>query len=595
MAEQTKEKYENSHLYRIRHSTAHIMAEAVLEMFPEAQIAIGPPIADGFYYDFDLPRPLTPEDLKEIEKRMKKFISGQHAFKRQVLSADEARELFKGQVFKQELIDGLDQGGFDEYGEPLEGKVEISTYTVEKFTDLCRGPHVESTKEINPKAVKLMKVAGAYWRGDENKPMLQRIYGTAWEKPEELQDYLTRLEEARKRDHRRLGKDLDLYSISEEVGQGLILWHPNGAMMRREIIRFHEDEHEKAGYDFVVTPHIGRAQLWETSGHLGFYSENMYAPIVVEEQDYYIKPMNCPFHLDIYKDQKHSYRELPIRYAEMGTVYRYERSGVLHGLLRVRGFTQDDAHHFCRPDQMPDEIDFVLNFCLHILRSFGFNEFKAYLSTKPEKSVGEPEMWKDAENALQAALERAGIEYDVDDGGGAFYGPKIDLKIKDAIGREWQLSTIQFDFNLPERFDLTYVGEDGQDHRPYMIHRALLGSLERFFGVLIEHYGGAFPVWLSATQAVLVPIADRHLDYCYEVAKKLKAAGIRAKVDDRSERMNAKIRDAQKQKIPYMLVVGDEEEQSGQVALRLRSGENPGAMPVDDFIARAKQEIADHV
>jgi threonyl-tRNA synthetase len=595
MAEQTKQQYEESNLYRIRHSTAHIMAEAVLEMFPEAQIAIGPPIADGFYYDFNLPRPLTPEDLKKIEKRMKKFISGQHEFTRQVLSADEARELFKGQVFKQELIDGLDQGGFDEYGEPLEGDVEISTYTVDKFTDLCRGPHVDSTKQINAKAVKLMKVAGAYWRGDEKKPMLQRIYGTAWEKPEELQDYLHRLEEARKRDHRRLGKQLDLYSISEDVGSGLILWHPNGAMMRKEIIRFHEDEHEKAGYDFVVTPHIGRGQLWETSGHLGFYNENMYAPIVVEEQDYYIKPMNCPFHLDIYKDKKHSYRELPIRYAEMGTVYRYERSGVLHGLLRVRGFTQDDAHHFCRPDQMPDEIDFVLNFCLHILRSFGFNEFKAYLSTMPEKSVGEPEMWKDAENALEAALQRAEIAYDVDDGGGAFYGPKIDLKIKDAIGREWQLSTIQFDFNLPERFDLTYVGEDGQDHRPYMIHRALLGSLERFFGVLIEHYGGAFPVWLSATQAVLVPIADRHVDFCYKVAKKLKAAGIRAKVDERSERMNAKIRDAQKQKVPYMLVVGDKEEESGQVALRLRSGENPGPMAVEDFIARAKQEIADHV
>ena len=595
MAEQMKEKYEESQLYRIRHSTAHIMAEAVLEMFPEAQIAIGPPIADGFYYDFDLPRPLTPEDLKKIEKRMKKLISGQHEFKREVLSADEAREVFKGQVFKQELIDGLDQGGFDEYGEPLEGDVEISTYTIDKFTDLCRGPHVDSTKQINAKAIKLMKVAGAYWRGDEKKPMLQRIYGTAWEKPEELQEYLHRLEEARKRDHRRLGKDLDLYSISEDVGSGLILWHPNGAMMRKEMIRFHEDEHEKAGYDFVVTPHIGRANLWETSGHLGFYNENMYAPIVVEEQDYYIKPMNCPFHLEIYKNKKHSYRELPIRYAEMGTVYRYERSGVLHGLLRVRGFTQDDAHHFCRPDQMPDEIDFVLNFCLHILRSFGFHEFKAYLSTMPAKSVGEPAMWKDAEAALEAALQRAKLDYAIDDGGGAFYGPKIDLKIKDAIGREWQLSTIQFDFNLPERFDLTYVGEDGQDHRPYMIHRALLGSLERFFGVLIEHYGGAFPVWLSATQAVLVPIADRHVDFCYEVAKKLKAAGIRAKVDERSERMNAKIRDAQKQKIPYMLVVGDQEEESGQVALRLRSEENPGPMAIEDFIARAKQEIADHV
>lgn len=595
MAEQTKEQYEESNLYRIRHSTAHIMAEAVLDMFPEAQIAIGPPIADGFYYDFDLPRPLTPEDLKEIEKRMKKIIGGNHPFKREVLSADEARRVFDKQVFKQELIDGLDQGGFDEYGEPLEGQVEISTYSVDKFTDLCRGPHVESTKQINPKAIKLMKVAGAYWRGDEKNPMLQRIYGTAWETPEELQDYLQRLEEAQKRDHRRLGKELDLFSISEEVGAGLILWHPNGAMIRREIIRFHEDEHEKAGYDFVVTPHIGRSQLWETSGHLGFYNENMYAPIKVEGQDYYIKPMNCPFHLDIYKDQKRSYRDLPIRYAEMGTVYRYERSGVLHGLLRVRGFTQDDAHHFCRPDQMPEEIDFVLNFCLHILRSFGFDEFKAYLSTKPEKSVGEPEVWKDAENALQAALERAGIAYDIDAGGGAFYGPKIDLKIKDAIGREWQLSTIQFDFNEPERFDLTYVGEDGQDHRPFMIHRALLGSLERFFGVLIEHYGGAFPVWLAPTQAVLVPIADRHLDYAFEVARKLKAAGIRAKVDERGERMNAKIRDAQKQKIPYMLVVGDSEAEAGQVALRLRSGENPGPMSVEDFLALAKQEIADHV
>jgi len=595
MAEQVKEKYEESKLYRIRHSAAHIMAEAVLEMFPEAQIAIGPPISDGFYYDFDLPRPLTPEDLKKIEKRMKKLASGQFEFKREVLTADEAREVFKGQVFKQELIDGLDQGGFDEYGNPLEGDVEISTYTVDKFTDLCRGPHVESTKEINPKALKLMKVAGAYWRGDENKPMLQRIYGTAWEKPEELQEYLHRLEEARKRDHRRLGKDLDLYSVSEDVGSGLILWHPNGAMMRKEMIRFHEDEHEKAGYDFVVTPHIGRANLWETSGHLGFYNENMYAPIVVEEQDYYIKPMNCPFHLEIYKNKKHSYRELPIRYAEMGTVYRYERSGVLHGLLRVRGFTQDDAHHFCRPDQMPDEIDFVLNFCLHILRSFGFHEFKAYLSTKPEKSVGDPANWKDAEAALEAALQRAELDYDIDDGGGAFYGPKIDLKIKDAIGREWQLSTIQFDFNLPERFDLTYVGEDGQDHRPYMIHRALLGSLERFYGVLIEHYGGAFPVWLCPTQAVLVPIADRHLDFAFEVEKQLKAAGIRARVDDRSDRMNAKIRDAQKQKVPYMLVVGDQEVEAGQVALRLRSGENPGPMAVEDFIARAKQEIADHV
>jgi threonyl-tRNA synthetase len=585
------EEYANSQLYRIRHSTAHIMAEAVLEMFPDAQIAIGPAIDDGFYYDFDLPRTLTPEDLTEIEKRMKHIIKGNHTFKKEVISVEDARELFKDQVYKIELIDGLEHGNLDEDGNPVEGDVEFSTYTHSKFTDLCRGPHVESTKEINPKAVKLLNVAGAYWRGDEKRPMLQRIYGTVFEKPEELKDYLWKIEEAKKRDHRVLAKQLDLYSMNEEVGQGLVLWHPNGAKIRMLTERFWADEHEKSGYDFVYTPHIGKAQLWETSGHLGFYAENMYAPMEIEGQDYYIKPMNCPFHLHIYKNRSHSYRELPIRYAEEGTVYRYERSGVLHGLLRVRGFTQDDAHHFCRPDQMPDEIDFVLNFCLHILRSFGFTEFTAYLSTKPEKSVGDPAKWEAAEIALEEALKRADIPYKVDAGGGAFYGPKIDLKIKDAIGREWQLSTIQFDFNLAERFDLTYVGEDGQLHQPYMIHRALLGSLERFFGVLIEHYAGAFPVWLSPQQAVLIPIADRHMDYCFEVQKKLKAAGMRVFVDERSERMNAKIRDAQKQKIPYMLVVGDQEMEANQVALRKRGGENPGAMDLDAFLALANDEI----
>ena len=595
MADNQEVKYKDSLLYRIRHSTAHVMAEAVLEQFPEGKVAIGPPIEDGFYYDFELPRALTPEDLNNIEKRMKQIIKGNHKFVRNVISAEEGRKLFQDQPYKLELIDGLEQGGYDEYGNPLDEKVELSTYTQDKFTDLCRGPHVESTSQINPKAIKLMKVAGAYWRGDEKRPMLQRIYGTAWEKPEELQEYLHKLEEAKKRDHRKLGKDLDLYSISEEVGAGLILWHPNGATIRRLTERFCQDEHEKAGYEFVYTPHIGKAQLWETSGHLDFYSENMYTPMDIEGQDYYIKPMNCPFHLHIYKNKTRSYRELPIRYAENGTVYRYERSGVLHGLLRVRGFTQDDAHHFCRPDQMPGEIDFVLNFCLHILRSFGFTDFKAYLSTMPEKSVGDPQRWKDAEAALRGALERAELPFDVDEGGGAFYGPKIDLKIKDAIGREWQLSTIQFDFNLPDRFDLTYVGEDGQLHRPYMIHRALLGSMERFFGVLIEHYAGAFPVWLSPQQAAIIPIADRHLDYAFEVEKQLKAAGIRAKVDNRSERMNAKIRDAQKEKIPYMLVIGDQEEESRRVSLRLRSGDNPGAMSLDDFIRLAEKEIAEHV
>ncbi|NMC80709.1 MAG: threonine--tRNA ligase [Chloroflexi bacterium] len=593
MAEKKKEKYEESHLYRVRHSAAHIMAQAVLEKFPNGKVAIGPAIDDGFYYDFDLPRPLTPEDLQEIETRMRQIIKEDYPFRREVLSAEEARQLFKDQPYKLELIDGLEHGGLDEDGNPTQEKPEISTYTHATFVDLCRGPHVQHTAEINPSGVKLMNVAGAYWRGDERRPMLQRIYGTAWETREELDAYLQRLEEARKRDHRKLGRELDLYNVVEEIGPGLILWHPKGAMVRKIIENYWTQEHMKSEYDFVYTPHIGKADLWQTSGHLGFYSENMFSPIDIEGQQYYLKPMNCPFHIHIYKSKTRSYRDLPQRYAETGTVYRYERSGVLHGLMRVRGFTQDDAHHFCRPDQMPAEIDFVLDFCLRILRAFGFTDFGAYLSTQPEDhSVGEPALWRDAEAALRGALERAKIPYEVDEGGGAFYGPKIDLKIKDAIQREWQLSTIQFDFNMPERFQMAYIGEDGQPHRPYMIHRALLGSMERFFGVLIEHYGGAFPVWLAPVQAMLVPIADRHLDYAYQVAKELKAAGLRVEVDDRGERMNAKIRDAQNQKIPYMLVVGDKEIENGQVALRLRSGENPGPIAVADFIAQAQQEIA---
>jgi len=438
-------------------------------------------------------------------------------------------------------------------------------------------------------------VAGAYWRGDEKRPMLQRIYGTAWESKEQLEEYLWKMEEARKRDHRKLGRELDLYSQNDEVGQGLILWHPNGGMIRHQIERFWDDEHMANGYDFVYSPHIGKASLWETSGHLGFYKENMYSPIEIEEQQYFIKPMNCPFHLHIYKSGLRSYRDLPLRYAEKGTVYRYERSGVLHGLMRVRGFTQDDAHHFCRPDQMPDEIDFVLDFSLNILRAFGFSEIHAFLSTKPEKSVGDPAQWLDAENALEASLKRAGLPYEVDNGGGAFYGPKIDLKINDALGREWQLSTIQFDFNEPERFGLEYIGEDGQPHRPYMIHRALLGSLERFFGVLIEHYGGAFPAWLAPKQAVIIPIADRHVAFADEVAAKYRKAGLRVSVDARADRMNSKIRDAQKEKVPYMLVIGDREMEAGHVALRRRNGENPGAMSVDEFLDLARKEIAEKI
>jgi threonyl-tRNA synthetase len=589
-----KERYQESSLYRIRHSAAHVMAQAVMEMFPgEAKIAIGPPIEDGFYYDFDLPRALTPEDLERLEKRMREIIKGGYEFDRQVISADDARQLFKDQPYKLELIDGLEAGGLDEYGEPIEEKPEISTYQQDDFIDLCRGPHVESTKQLNPDAIKLLNVAGAYWRGDEQKPMLQRIYGTAWESSEELESYLWKLEEAQKRDHRRLGKELDLFTVSEEVGPGLILWSPKGGMVRKIAEDYCRAEHEKGGYEFVYSPHIGKAALWETSGHLDWYKEGMYAPLDIEGQQYYLKPMNCPFHIQIFKSQRRSYRDLPIRYAEWGTVYRYERSGVLHGLMRVRGFTQDDAHLFCRPDQMPGEIDRVLQFSLNILRAFGFEDFQAYLSTRnAEKFAGKPEDWEAPTEALRAALERAKVPYEIDEGEATFYGPKIDIKVRDALGREWQLSTIQFDFNLPERFELAYVGEDGQEHRPYMIHRALMGSMERFMGVLIEHYAGAFPVWLAPVQAVLIPIADRHIAYADELAERMRQAGLRVEVDRRGERMNAKIRDAQLQKVPYMLVLGDREQEAGQVAVRLRSGDDLGALDVAAFLDLAQKDIA---
>ncbi len=594
MAEQ--ERYQDSNLYRIRHSAAHIMAQAVLEMIPEGKFAIGPPIDDGFYYDFDLPRPLTPEDLEIIENRMREIIGEDFPFEKQVITAEEARQLFDDQPYKLELIAGLEEGGFDEYGEPLEVKPEISIFRDGSFVDLCRGPHVESTGAINPAAIKLMSVAGAYWRGDESKPMLQRIYGTTWESADDLEQYLWRLEEARKRDHRRLGRELDLFSVNEEVGAGLILWHPKGGMVRKLAEDYCRDEHEKGGYDFVYSPHIGKASLWETSGHLDWYAENMYAPLDIENQEFYLKPMNCPFHVHIFKSKIRSYRDLPLRFAEWGTVYRYERSGVLHGLLRVRGFTQDDAHLFCRPDQMPEEIDRVLEFSLNILRAFGFTDFQAYLSTRnPEKAAGEPEQWEAPTEALRLSLERVAVPYRVDEGEATFYGPKIDIKVNDAIGREWQLSTIQFDFTLPERFDLTFVGEDGLQHRPYMIHRALLGSMERFMGVLIEHFGGAFPVWLSPVQVTLIPIADRHLAYAQEGAEILNAAGLRVEVDDRGERMNAKIRDAQNQKIPYMLVIGDREVENGTVSVRLRSEENLGAMSLDEFVKHAQQDIESRV
>ena len=589
MAEENK--HDQDFLYKLRHSTSHVMAQAVLEMFPAGKIAIGPPIDNGFYYDFDLPRPLTPEDLAQIEKRMKEIIRGNHPFIRREISPEEARALYKDQPYKLELIDGILAAGTDEYGNPVDGGATLSTYRHDRFEDLCRGPHVENTSQIPVDAFKLLSIAGAYWRGDERRPMLQRVYGTVWPSKKELDDYLKWLEEVEKRDHRKLGKQLDLFSISPDLGGGLILWHPKGAMVRRIAEDFWRAEHERGGYQYVYSPHIGRSWLWETSGHLDWYKENMYAPIEIEGQEYYLKPMNCPFHILIYKSNVRSYRDLPLRFAELGTVYRFERGGVLHGLLRVRGFTQDDAHIFCRPDQMPAEISRVLEFCLDILRAFGFTDFNAYLSTRPEKSAGKPEDWIAPQEALRAALEEHGIPYQVDEGGGAFYGPKIDLKLKDALGREWQLSTIQFDFNLPERFDLNYIGEDGLQHRPYMIHRALLGSMERFFGTLIEHYAGAFPVWLSPVQARIIPIADRHVAYAQQAAEQLKAAGIRVEVDSTSERMQAKIRDAQLQKIPYMLVVGDKETAAGTVAVRLRTGEDLGPKPLAEFIARAQETI----
>jgi threonyl-tRNA synthetase len=567
-------------LERMRHSAAHVLAEAVQELFPTARFAIGPAIEDGFYYDFELPRALTPEDLPAIEARMRESIQANHPFVHREWPRERALAYFRehDQPYKVELIADLPDAvvGIEEQG---------------PFLDLCRGQHVESTGQIGP--FRLLRVAGAYWRGDERRAMLQRVYGTAWPTQAELDTYLQRLEEARRRDHRRLGRELDLFSVSEEVGPGLILWHPKGAMVRVVAEDFSRQAHLAGGYEWVFSPHIGRAHLWQTSGHLDFYRDSMYAPMDIEGELYYAKPMNCPFHIEIFRSHTRSYRDLPRRYAEFGTVYRYERSGVLHGLTRVRGFTQDDAHIFCRPDQVEDEIGRALEFSLYVLRAFGLADFKAYLSTRPAKFVGDPSDWERATEALRRAVEAHGIRYDVDEGGGAFYGPKIDLKVLDALHREWQLSTIQFDFNLPARFGLEYIGEDGAPHRPYMVHRALFGSIERFLGVLIEHYAGAFPVWLAPVQAVVIPIADRHVPYAEQVTDRLRQAGLRSEVDARSERMNAKVRDAQLQKVPYMLVVGDKEEDTGVVSLRLRSNENLGAVPLDDFIAAAGRIAAE--
>ena len=584
---------ENNDLSRMRHSCAHVMADAVIQLYPGTKLSIGPAIENGFYYDFDLPKPISAENLPAIEAKMRDIVASKEPFVRSEVSASEARQEFAGEPFKLELIDGIMAGHEGEDGESVAAAPAIlSTYRNGDFVDLCRGPHVENTGQIGP--FKLLSLAGAYWRGDEHNKMLTRIYGTCFPTQKELDDHLWRLAEAEKRDHRRLGKELDLFSIHQEMGAGLVLWHPNGGMVRHLAEEFCKREHLANGYKLVYTPHIGRSWLWETSGHLDFYKESMYAAMEIDEQDYYIKPMNCPFHILIYKSDLRSYRNLPMRLAEWGTVYRYERAGVLHGLMRVRGFTQDDAHIFVQPERIEEELSRTLAFCLHILRSFGFTDFSAYLATRPQgsKAVGDPERWVAPTEALRIALENAKLPYHLDEGGGAFYGPKIDLKIKDAIGREWQCSTLQFDFNLADRFGLTYIGEDGQEHQPYMVHRALLGSMERFFGVLIEHYAGAFPLWLAPVQVKMIPIADRHVPYAREVAAKLEAAGLRVEVDDRGERMNAKIREAQLQKIPYMLVVGDKEQAAGAVAVRLRTEENLGPVPVDAFIERAQRVVA---
>lgn len=572
-------------LETIRHTASHVMAQAVKRLFPDAKLGIGPAIDEGFYYDFDLTTTLTDDDLEKILAEMKTIVAQDLPIIRDQLSNQDAGKLLKtqGERYKMELLDDLSK---------LEGE-HATFFKQGDFIDLCRGPHLQSTGKLNPDAIKLLSVAGAYWRGDEHQPMLQRIYGTAWEKKTDLESYEWRQQEAAKRDHRKLGKELDLFSIHEEGGAGLVCWHPKGARLKRSIEEFWYQQHDLGGYEIVSTPHIGKAQLWSISGHLDFYREGMYTPMDIDGVDYYIKPMNCPYHILIYKTKVHSYRELPLRWAEMGTVYRYERSGVLHGLMRVRGFTIDDAHIICRPNQVGEEIKRVYEFSMNMLMEFGFEQFDIYLSTRPHegKAVGQVEQWEQATAALREALDERGLPYQVDDGGGAFYGPKIDIKVKDMLGRSWQCSTIQFDFNLPERFDMTYIGEDGKEHRPFMVHRALLGSMERFIGCLIEHYGGAFPPWLAPIQVNVIPIADRHIDYARTVAERMMTAGIRATVNETSERMNAKIRTAQLQKIPYMLVVGDREQQADAVAVRLRTGEDLGGIQLDEVIQRIREQI----
>lgn len=567
-------------LSTLRHSAAHIMAAAVQELYPDVKLAIGPSIADGFYYDFDMPDTLSNNDLQKIEKRMRKIIARNMPFESEEWTKARALEFFekKGEIYKCELIQDI----------PDE---TVSVYTTGDFIDLCKGPHVASTKEIT--AFKLLSVAGAYWRGSEKNKMLQRVYGTAFETEEDIQAYVRKLEEAKERDHRKLGKELELFDCDDDIGPGLILWHPKGAMIKTLVEDFWRQEHMKSGYQLVYSPHIGKADLWRTSGHLEFYKESMYSAMEVDGEEYYIKPMNCPFHIKIYNDKWHSYRELPVRFAELGTVYRYELSGALHGLLRVRGFTQDDAHIICTPEQMESEVIKTVDFSIAMLRAFGLHDFDIYVSTMPaEKSIGDKEKWDLATEALKAALTKNGLVYQIDEGGGAFYGPKIDIKIKDAIDRSWQCSTIQFDFNLPERFKMFYIGVDGSEHRPYMIHRALLGSIERFMGMLIEQYKGAFPVWLAPVQLKVIALSEKFNDYASDIADRIQQEGIRVEYDGRAEKVGFKIREAEKQKIPYMIVIGENEVKENVFAVRARGRRDLGQQTFSELIQLIQNDIA---
>ena len=568
-----------SELETIRHSCAHLMAQAVQELFPGTQVTIGPVIEDGFFYDFSRKEAFIPEDLEKIEKRMKELAAADIPIVRSEISREEAIKKFgdMGETFKVEIIEGIDPN------EP------ISLYTQGEWGDLCGGPHVESTKKI--KAFKLLHTSSAYWRGDERNPVLQRIYGTAWNTEKELRLYLKRLEEAKKRDHRKLGKELDLFSVSDDIGPGLILWHPKGARIRHLMEEFWKKEHFKHGYEMVISPHAAKIDLWKTSGHTEFYKDNMFSNMDIEGREYVMKPMNCPFHIQIYKTKLRSYRDLPVRFGELGTVYRYERSGVLHGLLRVRGFTQDDAHLFCRPSQIEEEITKVLDLIVFILQSFGFHEYKIYLSTRPEKYVGSDEGWESATKALETALNNKKLDFEVDPGEGVFYGPKIDIKIKDSLNRYWQVSTVQVDFNLPEKFDISYIEEDGQRHQPIMLHRALMGSLERFFGCLIEHYAGAFPLWLAPVQVILLPITDNHAVYADKIAQQLEESGVRVEKDLRNEKIGFKIREAQLQKIPYMIVLGDKEVESSTLGVRRRRSKETRTLDLKTFLDEVNEAV----